>query len=82
VADDRRGQARDDEALEVVVAEPGGEHAAVLRLGERRADAQAHRLDAVAVEVEARQVLAERLADAVVAVGPHRSPRAITSSWR
>src|SRR6187399_1121689 len=74
-ADDRRGEAGDDEALEVVVAEPGGEHAAVLRFGERRADAQAHRLDAVAVEVEAGDVLAERLAEAVVAVGPHRRGR-------
>ena len=72
VPDHRRGQAGHHEALEIVVAQPGGEHAPVLRLGERRADAQAHRLQAVAVEVEARQVLAERLAQAVVAVGPHR----------
>jgi hypothetical protein len=58
-----------DQALQVVVAQPGGQHAAVHRLGERRADAQAHGLEPVAVEVELRQVLAEGLAQAVVAVG-------------
>ena len=75
VPDHRRRQAGDDQPLQVVVAEPGGEHAPVLGLGKRRADAQAHRLEAVAVEVEARQVLAEGLAQAVVAVGPHRLAR-------
>jgi hypothetical protein len=32
-ADHRCREGGDDQALEVVVAEPGGEHAAVLRLG-------------------------------------------------
>src|SRR6218665_652081 len=43
----RRGQAGDDQTLQVVVTDPGGQRAAVVRLGQRRADAQANGLDAV-----------------------------------
>src|SRR6202012_1642373 len=60
------------DALEIVVAQPRREHAAVLRLGEGGPDAHAHRLHAIAVEIELREVFAERLADAVVAVRPRR----------
>jgi len=66
------GEAGDDQALQVVVAHPGGQHAAVARLGEGGADAQAHGLYAVAVEIEAREVFAEGLGDAVQAVRPCR----------
>ncbi len=68
-------QAAAHQLREVAIAQPGGEHAAVLGFGKGGADAQAGGLDAIAVEVEARQVFPIRLGQAVVAVGPARGVR-------
>lgn len=61
-----------DQLHQVVVAQPGAKHAGVLRLRERRADANADSLDAVAVEVETGDILAVALGQPVVAVGAAR----------
>src|SRR5690606_14998668 len=45
---------------EIAIAEPGGHHSSILRFGKRGADPDAHRLDAVAVEIEAGQRSEER----------------------
>src|SRR5204862_6446638 len=73
VADLRREERAAHELHQVVVAEIRREHATVARRGEGRSDAQAHRLDAVAVEVEAREALAEALAHAVEPIGAPRT---------
>ena len=65
-----REQALFDELHEIVVAEPGAHHAAVLGLGEGRANAHADGLDAIAIEVEARHVFTERFGQAVVTIRP------------
>ena len=71
-ADARGGQRGFGEADAVGEAEPGPEHAAVLRLGEAGADAEAHALDAEFVPVEAGEVLGEGLGQAVEGVGALR----------
>ena len=68
----RREQGAAHEFHEVVVREERDQHARVARLAEGRADAQAHGLDAEAVEVVARQGLAEAFRHAVDAVRPQR----------
>ena len=57
-----------DQLCQVVVAEPGAQHAAVQGFGEGGTDADADRLDAIAVEVELRHVFTEGFGQAVVAV--------------
>ena len=71
VANHGGGQCGGDQPLGIVETHPGGQHAPVLGLGIRRADAQADRLDAVAVPVELGQVFAEAFAEAIEPVGAH-----------
>ena len=68
VAQHRGGEARCNQAMQIVKAQPTGEHAAVFGLGERRANANASRFNAVAVKVQARQVFAKGFAQAIHAV--------------
>ena len=75
VPDDGRAQRRHHQALQVVVAQPGGQHAPVLGLGKRRAYAQAHGFQAITVPIKLRQVFAKGLAHAVQAVRAHRVAR-------
>src|SRR3990167_3581773 len=72
VAQDGRSQAGGDQAVQVVKAEPAGQHAAVPGFGKRGADAHAGGLDAVAVVIHAGQVFTKRLAHAIQAVGAGR----------
>ncbi|MNN57334.1 hypothetical protein D3C81_1723200 [compost metagenome] len=72
VANVGREQPSLDKLHQVVIAQPRAEHARVLGLGERRADANADGLDAVAIEVETGYILAVALGQPVVAVGAAR----------
>ena len=69
MADVLREKAAAQEIVKIVVAHPARHHAAVLRLGKHGADADAHGLDAVAVEIHLRHVFAEGLGQAVVTIG-------------
>ncbi|MNP09898.1 hypothetical protein D3C76_1020210 [compost metagenome] len=72
MADIRGVESAFEQLGEVAEAQPGAHHPAVLRLGERRADAHADGLDAVAIEVEGGHVFAVGLGQTVVAVGAAR----------
>ena len=69
MAYDGSGEGGHHQAFQVVVAQPGGEHAAVFGFGGGGADADAHRFDAPAVPVHLRHVFAKRFGQAVKAVG-------------
>ncbi len=69
VAHDGGSQGRHDQALQVIKAQPGGQHAAVFGLGIRGANAQAHRLDSPTVPVQLGQVFAKGFGQAIKAIG-------------
>ena len=58
--------------MQVVKTEPGRQHAPVFGLWKRRANTHAGGFYAVPVKIEARQVFAKSLADAIQAVRPRR----------
>src|SRR5260221_1608113 len=72
MAHPRREKRAAHQLHQVFVAQVSGEHAAILYRGKRRTDPQAHGLDAVAVEIEAREILAEAFAHAVEPVRAYR----------
>src|SRR6266446_8153613 len=72
MVDARREQRAAHELNQVVVAQIAHHYAGVLWLGKRRADAQADGFNAEAIEIVARQGLAEALGDGIKAIRAQR----------